>query len=106
VVRQENLPIIDYAKPHRGFCPWQVLVALPPLLFAPMTMCMCGHMDWLSFPFTVTAASLSWWAFARGRQAGSRILVIAVMTLASLALAKNVADLLWFGHKPLLWSVG
>jgi len=97
-------PTLDYAKPpQRALMPWQSIAALPPLFFAPMTMCMCGYMDWVSFPFTATAAWLSWWGFARkDRPSAWRLIVVMVVVLASLAVMKNVADILWLGHNPLL----
>jgi hypothetical protein len=64
---------------------------------------MCGYMDWFSFPFTTTAAWLSWWCFARkDRPSAWRLIVVLVVVLASLAVMKNVTDILWLGHNPLL----
>lgn len=104
----DTSPILDYTTtPRRRSLPWQAIAALPPLLFAPMTMCMCGHMDWFSLPLTLAAASLSWWAFARKDQPpGWRLIVVVLVVLASLELTKNVADILWFGHEPLLRRAG
>ena len=104
----DTSPILDYTStPRRGSLPWQAIAALPPLLFAPMTMCMCGHMDWFAFPFTLVAASLSWWGFARkDRPTVWRVIVVLLVVFASLALTKNVADILWFGHEPLLRRAG
>jgi len=64
-------------------------------------------MDWFSFPFTLAATSLSWWAFARkDRPTVWRLIVVVLVVFASLELMKNVADILWFGHEPLLRRAG
>lgn len=97
-------PILDYARPpQRSSLPWQTIAAIPLLLLAPLTECTCSHMTWVSIPFTMSAIGLGWWGFCWKTSSPLwRILMIAVAVLASLEAAKNLADILWFGHHPLL----
>jgi hypothetical protein len=97
-------PVLEYAiATKQKLLPWQAIAALPPLLCAPMTMCMCGHTNWFTFPFSLAAATLSGWAWGRKDYATlGRLVVIVLVVLASLLLFKNVADVLWFGHDALL----
>lgn len=103
-------PVLDYAGPPATVAPaslpWQTITAIVPLLIAPMTACLCGHLDWFALPFSTAAASLAWLGFCRnGRWSIWRLLVLVVAVLASLELVKNLADILWFGHQPLLRRV-
>jgi hypothetical protein len=95
---------LDYGRPAaRDPFPWQVVAAIPLIFFAPATICACGHMDWLSLAFTGPAAGLAWWGLCRSSRAGIWVaLVLFTTVLATLVLAKNMADILWFGHHALL----
>ncbi|MEI8195626.1 MAG: hypothetical protein WCI73_06935 [Phycisphaerae bacterium] len=98
-------PLLDYApRPSRGFLPWQTIAAIVPMILATGTVCLCGHMDWVSMPFTMSALSLACWGLGRGyRNTPVRlIIIVVVMILASMETGKNLADILWFGHHPLL----
>jgi len=84
------------------------LVGVASLIFTiinPMlTMCACGYMDWLSLPGNIIAFTLAWKAFLAGRD--KRVLTRVIITLAcvitTIVLLKNGADILWYGHDPLL----
>lgn len=103
---QDKPPTLDYARPavRRSGAPWQTFLALPPLLVSPMTMCMCGHMDFVSLLFTLPAGVLASWGFARREDRAEvwQILTGFVLIVSAGMLAKNLADILWFGHDALL----
>jgi hypothetical protein len=66
--------------------------------------CTCGHLNVWSFMMTGPAVILGWLGFLR-RLSPSwplRMLSMAGVVMASLVFMKNVADVLWFGHEPLL----
>ena len=82
---------------------WSTLAALPFLALSPFTMCMCGHMSFLSLPFTTLACLFSWFGLARaGRLNIGRAVVWFFTVMSSLMLYKNIVDILWVGHSPLL----
>jgi hypothetical protein len=107
----EPRPILDYAQAELAArlpsLPWQALAALLPLFFVPATQCACGHLAPVGLLFSGPAASLAWWGFARKcAWSGWRVLVVAVVIVASIVFLKNAADVLWFGHAPLLGGRG
>ena len=75
------------------------------LVITPSFACICGYLSSAALPVTGFIAILAWVPFvcnARGNGRGRRVFVLAVAILATLAFAKNVADVLWLGHHPVL----
>jgi hypothetical protein len=75
------------------------------LIITPGFMCTCGYLSSAALPVTAFIAILAWVPFVRnaGRSGlGRRVFVLVVAVVATLALAKNVADVLWLGHHPVL----
>ena len=66
--------------------------------------CACNHLDPNALLVVVPAALLAWWRFLFARESwpSPRIVTIVAVIASSLLLAKNVSDILWFGHDPLL----
>jgi hypothetical protein len=80
-----------------------VLLSLLLLGFVPLLPCMCGYLGKSAFSFTMPCAILAWYAFAmRGNTTRPRkIVVVIILVLATMAFAKNVGDVLWYGHDPI-----
>jgi hypothetical protein len=70
----------------------------------PAFVCTCGHLDAFALIFTAVLAACAWYAFLLGKAThfAWRVVRIAVVVLLTGVLAKNTADVLWFGHNPLL----
>jgi len=51
---------------------------------------------------TVPMAALAWWGFARRLSWSARLFAGIIVAYAMVMLLTNVADILWFGHSPLL----
>ena len=66
--------------------------------------CACGHLNVWAFMMTGPAVILAWLGFLRRRSPSWpwRVVSMAAVIMASLVFMKNVADVLWFGHEPLL----
>ena len=64
----------------------------------------CGHTGRATLCFLVPAALLAWWPFLFVRESWPlpRLVTVAAVLVSTLLLASNVADILWFGHDPLL----
>lgn len=67
------------------------------------TMCACGHTSWVSIPANLAGAVMLGWIFLKGKdnRVVTRSLVMSGILVSTLALAKNVVDILWLGHAPL-----
>ena len=77
-----------------------VLVVVVALMFT----CLCGHLARETLLVLVPAVLLAWWPFLSARESRliPRVVTILAVIASSLLLAKNIADILWFGHEPLL----
>ena len=96
-------PILDYTtRPPPAALAWQSLVAAIGVSIIPSFMCICGHLGQDALVATVPTAAVAWWGFARRLSRIGRLLAAGVVIIASMALAKNLLDVLWFGHDPLL----
>ena len=74
---------------------------------AMLTSCICGYLSAISLPGGLAAAGTAWLAFVRypGRNPLFRVFLVIAASLTSVVLAKAAADILWFGHDPLLGSL-
>lgn len=65
--------------------------------------CMCGYIQPQALPLSVAGAALTWYPFLRYNRTNAFIslAVLLVVLISTLVLAKNLADVLWFGHQPL-----
>jgi hypothetical protein len=66
--------------------------------------CACGYYLLDSFFFSTTGLILSWLALLMYKKIGlvKRIIIGFTCVITTLILFKNIADILWFGHEPLL----
>ena len=65
--------------------------------------CACGHLGVIALPTSSLAVGAAGYAVARLPIAkGSRIFAWVCVVFAGLIFAKNVCDVLWFGHEPWL----
>ena len=65
--------------------------------------CACGHLGVIALPTSSLAAGVAGYAVARLPIAkGSQIFALVCVVFAGLIFAKNVCDVLWFGHEPWL----
>ena len=85
--------------------------SLLPLLSIGLTIgtfgtfpCGCGYLQPEGLPFSLGAVVLAWspFLFKWARHGRRRFTTLLAIFLASLLLAKNAADVLWYGHDPLL----
>ncbi len=83
---------------------WAVFGLVISYLNMMMTTCMCGHMSRISLPGSVVGAAMAWFAFAAPNRANwpVRVLVMLSAALTMFILIKNLGDVLWWGHEPLL----
>ena len=74
------------------------------MLNSSLTCCICGHLDMISLPGSVIGFLVAFFPFVRAKQAGvaRRIVIDACVVVTGLALFKNIGDVLWWGHSPLL----
>jgi hypothetical protein len=74
------------------------------LLWASVTMCMCSHTDTKTtavlMPSFVSMIALA--VVGRNNQVWERIPNYAFLMILTIMTAKNIADVLWHGHSPLL----
>ena len=74
------------------------------LFWISLTMCMCGHTNAMTAISTVPAflglAALVY--FGRNNRVWERIMNGLFLGIQTIALAKNLLDVLWLGHSPLL----
>jgi hypothetical protein len=89
--------------PSLSWPDWAAIGTTALLVVAP-TSCTCGYMGWFSLWFTVPAVAAVWWGMLRSRvrHVLARTLYVIVAAIVSTMLLKNIADILWFGHEPLL----
>jgi hypothetical protein len=66
--------------------------------------CICGHISWEGLLGTAPGAGLAWWGFAINSDKRSlpRAGLWVVVTLTSFMLLRNLHNVLWSGHDPLL----
>jgi hypothetical protein len=104
-MRRMAPPVLDYTgqRPRVAVVAWQSVVAIVGgFLFVPSFMCTCGHLDVMALIATVPTAWFAWWGFARRLSFVGRALAGCVVALVSVAFLKNLLDIGWFGHNPLL----
>ena len=77
---------------------------LVTILNASFTHCMCGHLDTVSLPGSIIGFVIACFPFVRAKQPGlaRRIVIDACVIATGLSLFKNIGDVLWWGHSPLL----
>lgn len=101
-MQQQPTPTLDYSHPPhrpRAVLAWQSLVAgVGAFVFIPSFMCTCGHLGVAALLATVPAGLLAWWGFTRPLSVIGRVVAGGVVVLVTLALAKNLMDIAWFGH--------
>ncbi len=96
-------PTLSYAPPPRSArMPWQGMAAIAMVCLVPLTMCVCGHFDWISLTLAAPAMGLAWWGAARTGRGIWRVAMIIVVIASTVMVVKCAADLLWYGHQPLL----
>ena len=72
-------------------------------MVTPMFMCTCGHLDREALLVTVGTLGIACHGWVTTRATFPwRLIHIAVVVLAAWHLAKNVGDVLFIGHNPLL----
>ena len=65
--------------------------------------CACGHLGLLALPTSSLAAGVAGYAFVRlPQENGSQFFVWVCAVFSWFVFAKNVCDVLWFGHAPWL----
>ena len=67
--------------------------------------CACGHLDFTNLLVNLIGLALTWYALIMHNQKISIIKRIGIgfaCVLTALAFLKNIADILWLGHNPLL----
>lgn len=100
-------PFEDAVAQHRRPGHWVAsLVALfLVVVIAPSFTCACGHLDRVALVFTTLTSGLAWWAFVAAHEKRSvpRALIAVAVVAATLLWLKNVCDVLWLGHNPLLY---
>ena len=101
-----GLPYEQATAPPPGSRLWLAspLSLILSFIGASVFPCTCGHLGREALFVLVPAALLAWWPFlfAREHWPFPRLGTIAAALASTLLLAKNVADILWFGHEPLL----
>jgi len=100
----DQIPILDYARPPKpSSFPWLSTMAfLLDAILTPMLPCACGHLNFVALPVTIAAAFFGWWGFCRKTQSLLwRLISLAIVIFVTLVLAKNLGDILWYGHNPL-----
>lgn len=85
-----------------GYCP--VISLFITVFVSSALRCTCGHMFQEALLVTSFAAVLSWLPFVCKHNRGWRwrIFVLAVIVLSTYTLLRNIVDVLWLGHYPLL----
>lgn len=104
-----DLPVLDYARAqpdtavthHAGMA---LLGCAMALFLAPTFKCGCGYLDWPGLFVTVPACGLTVYAWVRNQSRNLvwRAFLMIVVVGATMILFKNIADVLWFGHRALL----
>ena len=75
------------------------------LLNMSLTMCLCGHYDFISLPGNITSVTLVWIGLSKRdkNQKKSSFLYSTIVTgFITVQLLKNIHNILWTGHNPLL----
>jgi hypothetical protein len=104
-MESKTVPHLDYAtqKPRLPPLAWQSVCSfVGAAVSVSMFTCTCGHLAQMALIGTVTTAVFAWWGFVRELPLLGRIFASVATVLASYLLVKNVLDILWFGHNPLL----
>ncbi len=100
-------PTLEYARgdssSRQRLKWWPSLIAVVLVLGSSLTACMCGHLDRVSFLFTVPAFGFACYGWIRNRQMSliRRVALILVVIVTSGVLFKNIVDVMWLGHEPL-----
>jgi len=77
-------------------------LALMFLAMTPVLMCMCGHMGWEVLPVTAGIAFLGCYGWlASWERLPLRVVQIVIAIATLYVFARNVLDVLKFGHNPL-----
>ena len=69
-----------------------------------LTCCICGHLDIISLPGSLIGLIAAWYAMFRAKdiKVFRRVVIGIACIVTTLTLFKNVCDILWLGHNPLL----
>lgn len=100
----DPIPTLDYARPEKpSSFPWPSVIAFVlDFLITPILPCACGHLSTIALPVTIAAAVFGWWGFCRNtRFILWRLLALGNAIFVTLILAKNLGDVLWYGHNPI-----
>ena len=81
-----------------------VLSLISTVILYPGLRCGGGHIGQSALPITGAMAAFAWWPFlfARESRLVPRALAMIAVVAASMVLVKNICDVLWFGHNPIL----
>ncbi len=85
-----------------------MLTALAGLLLtilnSGVTVCACGHLDMISVPGNVIGFALTTAPFIKAKQQSlaRRLVIDACFIATTLWMIKNIVDILWMGHNPIL----
>lgn len=74
------------------------------IFWCSITACACGHFDHVTFAGLSVFLLMAWWLFLMGekRRDLPTFVSAASLVLLSLLEIKCLADILWYGHEPLL----
>lgn len=66
--------------------------------------CICGHLSTKALPALIFTAAASWFVFYKDKHASEvqRTVEALCVICTTLLLLKNIADVLWLGHSPIL----
>jgi hypothetical protein len=81
------------------------MVGLAISIFNSMSLsCACGHLDFVCLPGNLIGLALAWYALLVHTKIGifKRSGIDAACVFTTLILFKNIADILWLGHNPVL----
>jgi len=83
-----------------GIAAFILAIIINPML----TMCACGHMEWESVPGNMIAFALAWRALLAGKDKRvlTRMIIALACVVSTFMFVKIGADILWYGHNPLL----
>jgi hypothetical protein len=91
-----NLPCIAFQRSAR------FLSLALSLLLTPFFPCACGHLPIESLPITVASCALGWCGYLYNQKKDFRLVRILSVVIATILVVKNIGDIVWFGHAPLL----
>ena len=68
----------------------------------PQFLCICGHLDAAALGVSATLAGLAWFGYLTSslNDLFSRGVRAVAVVLVTMALLKNLTDVLWLGHCP------